>query len=63
MAEPLKHLLNDGVPPRIAAMLKRAWRGFDTAAFLRQIEPGSEGIFSAWDAMLAASVAGQATTA
>jgi 3-methyladenine DNA glycosylase AlkC len=39
MAEPLKHLLNDGVPPRIAAMLKRAWRGFDTAAFLRQVEP------------------------
>lgn len=44
MAEPLKHLLNDGVPPRIAAMLKRAWRGFDTAAFLRQIEPGYEGL-------------------
>ena len=42
MAEPLKHLLNDGVPPRIAAMLRRAWRGFDTAAFLRQIEPGYE---------------------
>ncbi|MFC7410488.1 DNA alkylation repair protein [Hydrogenophaga atypica] len=44
MAEPLKHLLNDGVPPRIAAMLKRAWRGFGTAAFLRQIEPGYEGL-------------------
>lgn len=44
MAEPLKHLLNDSVPPRIAAMLKRAWRGFDTAAFLRQIEPGYEGL-------------------
>lgn len=40
MAEPLKHLLNDSVPPRIAAMLKRAWRGFDTAAFLRHVEPG-----------------------
>lgn len=40
MAEPLKHLLNDGVPPRIAAMIKRVWRGFDTAAFLRQVEPG-----------------------
>lgn len=40
MAEPLKHLLNDSVPPRIAAMLKRAWRGFDTAAFLREVEPG-----------------------
>jgi 3-methyladenine DNA glycosylase AlkC len=39
MAEPLKHLLNEGVPPRIAVMLKRAWRGFDTAAFLRQVEP------------------------
>lgn len=39
MAEPLKYLLNDGVPPRIAAMLKRAWHGFDTAAFLRQVEP------------------------
>jgi 3-methyladenine DNA glycosylase AlkC len=44
MAEPLKHLLNDGVPPRIAAMLRRAWRGFDTAAFLRQIEPGYDGL-------------------
>ncbi len=44
MAEPLKHLLNDGVPPRIAAMVRRAWRGFDTAAFLRQIEPGYEGL-------------------
>lgn len=39
MAEALNHLLNEGVPPRIAAMLKRAWRGFDTAAFLRQVEP------------------------
>jgi len=44
VAEPLKHLLNDGVPPRIAAMVRRAWRGFDTAAFLRQIEPGYEGL-------------------
>ena len=44
MAEPLKHLLNDSVPPRIAAMVRRAWRGFDTAAFLRQIEPGYEGL-------------------
>lgn len=42
MAEPLKHLLNDSVPPRIAAMFKRAWRGFDTAGFLRQVEPGYE---------------------
>ncbi len=40
MAEPLKHLLNEGVPPRIAAMLKRTWRSFDTAAFLRHVEPG-----------------------
>ncbi len=44
MAEPLKYLLNDSVPPRIAAMFKRAWRGFDTAAFLRQVEPGYEGL-------------------
>lgn len=44
MAEPLKYLLDDGVPPRIAAMLRRAWRGFDTAAFLRQVEPGYEGL-------------------
>jgi 3-methyladenine DNA glycosylase AlkC len=44
VAEPLKHLLNDSVPPRIAAMVRRAWRGFDTAAFLRQIEPGYEGL-------------------
>lgn len=42
MAEPLKYLLDDSVPPRIAAMFKRAWRGFDTAAFLRQVEPGYE---------------------
>jgi 3-methyladenine DNA glycosylase AlkC len=40
MAEPLQYLLNDSVPPRIAAMLRRAWRRFDTAAFLRPIEPG-----------------------
>lgn len=40
MAEPLKHLLNDTVPVRIAAMVRRAWPRFDTAAFLRQIEPG-----------------------
>jgi len=42
MAEPPKPLLNDGVPPRIPAMFKRAWRGFDTAAFLREVEPGYE---------------------
>lgn len=42
MAEPLKHLLNDGVPPRIAAMVRRAWPRFDTAAFLRDVEPGYE---------------------
>lgn len=40
MAEPLKHLLNDGVPPRIAGMVRRVWRGFDTDAFLRQVGPG-----------------------
>ncbi|CAN7216607.1 DNA alkylation repair protein [Acidovorax sp. LjRoot74] len=44
MAEPLKHLLNDTVPPRIAAMVQRAWRSFDTQAFLRQIEPGYESL-------------------
>lgn len=44
MAEPLKHLLNDTVPPRIAAMVRRAWRSFDTKAFLRQIEPGYESL-------------------
>ena len=42
MAEPLKYLLDDSVPPRIAAMFRRAWRGFDTAGFLRQVEPGYE---------------------
>ncbi len=40
MAEPLKHLLNDTVPPRIAAMVRRAWRKFDTTAFLQQVQPG-----------------------
>ncbi len=44
MAEPLKYLLNDTVPPRIAAMMRRAWRSFDTQAFLRQIEPGYESL-------------------
>lgn len=44
MAEPLKYLLNDTVPPRIAAMVRRAWRSFDTKAFLRQIEPGYESL-------------------
>ncbi|RYF67487.1 MAG: DNA alkylation repair protein [Comamonadaceae bacterium] len=44
MAEPLKYLLNDTVPPRIAAMVQRAWRKFDTAAFLRQVEPGYESL-------------------
>ena len=44
MAEPLKYLLNDTVPPRIAAMVRRAWRSFDTQAFLRQIEPGYESL-------------------
>lgn len=44
MAEPLKYLLNDTVPPRIAAMVRRAWRPFDTQAFLRQIEPGYESL-------------------
>ncbi len=44
MAEPLKHLLNDTVPPRIAAMVRRAWRPFDTAAFLREVEPGYESL-------------------
>ena len=42
MAEPLKHLLNEGVPPRVAAMVRRAWPSFDTAAFLRDVEPGYE---------------------
>ncbi|PIF19563.1 MULTISPECIES: DNA alkylation repair protein [unclassified Acidovorax] len=44
MAEPLKHLLNDTVPPRIAAMVRRAWRKFDTTAFLQQVEPGYESL-------------------
>lgn len=44
MAEPLKYLLNDTVPPRIAAMVRRAWRSFDTAAFLQQVEPGYESL-------------------
>ena len=44
MAEPLKYLLNNTVPPRIAAMIRRAWRSFDTQAFLRQIEPGYESL-------------------
>lgn len=44
MAEPLKYLLNDTVPPRIAAMVRRTWRPFDTQAFLRQIEPGYESL-------------------
>lgn len=44
MAEPLKHLLNDSVPPRIAAMVRRAWRKFDTTAFLQQVEPGYESL-------------------
>lgn len=44
MAEPLKHLLNDTVPPRIAAMVLRAWRKFDTTAFLQQVEPGYESL-------------------
>ena len=44
MAEPLKHLLNDTVPPRIAAMVRRAWRSFNTKAFLHQIEPGYESL-------------------
>ena len=44
MAEPLKHLLNDTVPPRIAAMVRRAWRSFDSKAFLGQIEPGYESL-------------------
>lgn len=44
MAEPLKYLLNDTVPPRVAAMVRRAWRKFDTKAFLRQIEPGYESL-------------------
>lgn len=44
MAEPLKYLLNDTVPPRIAAMVRRAWRPFDTQAFLREIEPGYESL-------------------
>ncbi len=44
MAEPLKHLLNDTVPPRIAAMVRRAWRRFDTNAFLQQVEPGYESL-------------------
>ena len=44
MAEPLKHLLNDTVPPRIAAMVSRAWRKFDTTAFLQQAQPGYESL-------------------
>ncbi len=44
MAEPLKYLLNDTVPPRIAAMVRRAWRKFDTTAFLQQVEPGYESL-------------------
>ena len=44
MAEPLKHLLNDTVPPRIAAMVRRAWRKFDTTAFLQEVEPGYESL-------------------
>ncbi len=44
MAEPLKHLLNDTVTPRIAAMVRRAWRKFDTTAFLQQVEPGYESL-------------------
>jgi len=44
MAEPLKYLLNDTVPPRIAAMVRRAWRSFDSKAFLGQIEPGYESL-------------------
>ncbi len=44
MAEPLKHLLNDTVPPRIASMVRRAWRKFDTTAFLQQVEPGYESL-------------------
>lgn len=44
MAEPLKYLLNDTVPPRIAAMVRRAWRKFDTNAFLQQVQPGYESL-------------------
>ena len=44
MAEPLKYLLNDTVPPRIAAMVRRAWRKFDTTAFLQQVEPGYDSL-------------------
>ena len=44
MAEPLKHLLNDTVPPRIAAMVRRAWRKFDTTGFLQQVQPGYESL-------------------
>ncbi|WP_228897389.1 DNA alkylation repair protein [Acidovorax sp. Leaf73] len=44
MAEPLKYLLNDTVPPRIAAMVRGAWRKFDTTAFLQHIEPGYESL-------------------
>lgn len=44
MAEPLKYLLNDTVPPRIAAMVGRVWRKFDTAAFLQQVQPGYESL-------------------
>lgn len=44
MAEPLKHLLNDTVPPRIAAMVRRVWRKFDTTAFLQQVQPGYESL-------------------
>lgn len=44
MAEPLKYLLNDTVPPRIAAMVRRAWRKFDATAFLQQVEPGYDSL-------------------
>ncbi|WP_422848678.1 DNA alkylation repair protein [Acidovorax sp. M14] len=44
MAEPLKYLLNDTAPPRIAAMVRRAWREFDTTAFLQQVGPGYESL-------------------
>lgn len=44
MAEPLKHLLNSAVPPHIAAMLRQAWPGFDSAAFLADIAPGYEAL-------------------
>ena len=44
MAEPLKYLLNDTVPPRIATMVRRAWRKFDTTGFLQQVQPGYESL-------------------